>query len=62
MSTSREIQRIRKTEQRFPADLIHNGHSYERGYAVPSETINKLREIRRIARQHGVGVTDALGA
>ena len=47
MSSQAQIQNIRKTEQRFPTDLIRNGHQYIKGYKVGSRTVNKLREIRQ---------------
>jgi hypothetical protein len=62
VSTSAQIQRIRKTEQRYPADIVNNGHTYEHGYAVSSETITKVREFRRIANKYHVEVLDALRA
>lgn len=50
MSTSAQIQNVRLSEQRFPSDLVHNGHCYCRGYRINSATIRKLRDIRRQER------------
>jgi hypothetical protein len=47
VSSSQEIQSIRATEQRYPADLVHNGRSYKLGYKVQSESIRKLRAVKR---------------
>lgn len=47
MSTSGQIQAIRRTEQRYPADLVHNGHSYRKGYKIQSATIRRLEDYRK---------------
>jgi hypothetical protein len=49
MSSIQQIQAIRKTEQRFPTDLCHNGHQYIRGYKVQSQSVRRLREIKKEA-------------
>ena len=42
-----EIERIRFSEQRYPTDIVHNGHQYVRGTVPASEAVRKLREMRR---------------
>jgi hypothetical protein len=51
MSTSAQIQAVRKVEQRFPPDVVNNGRQYAMGYKVNSETIRKLRDIRRAGKR-----------
>jgi hypothetical protein len=46
MSTSAEIQAIRRQEQRYPADLSRDYRSYVRATVVRSETVRRLREMR----------------
>lgn len=58
MSSSRQIQAIRSIEQKYPADSVHNGRSYKRGYKVLSESVRRLREQRRARRE---GTEGALG-
>ena len=47
MSTHAQIQAVCRVEQRFPPDTVNNGRQYAMGYKVNSETIRKLRDIRR---------------
>jgi hypothetical protein len=53
VSSTQQIQAVRKFEQRFPADLAHNGRQYIRGYKVCSATIRQLRDIRRGSMREG---------
>lgn len=54
MSSSNQIQSVRATEQRYPVDLLRNGRTYRRGYKIQSESIRKLRELRREENHHAV--------
>jgi hypothetical protein len=48
MSTSQQIAEIRKIEQKYPADLVHNGHTYRKGYRNHSPALRKaLDNLRR---------------
>jgi hypothetical protein len=52
MSSSTEIMIVYRSERKYPTDLIHNGHVYERGYRNDSpalkRAINKIRDrVRR---------------
>jgi hypothetical protein len=47
MSSSGQIQAIRYSEQKYSTDVIRSGHQYIRGHKAASQSINKLREIRR---------------
>jgi hypothetical protein len=54
VSSTQEIQAIRKTEQRFPTDLIHNGHQYRRGYKRDIPALRRAIEKVRMLRMHRV--------
>ena len=50
VSTSSQIQAIRASEQRYPTDLIRHGKQYRRGRKVRSESVRRLREMRKHAK------------
>jgi hypothetical protein len=52
MSSSGLIQAIRKSEQRYPTDVIRNGHQYRRSTWIASPTVRRLREMKKEARMH----------
>jgi hypothetical protein len=54
VSTAQQIAQVYASEIRYPTDLCHNGHQYKRAYMIRSETVRKLRAIRRTLRVHRV--------
>jgi hypothetical protein len=56
MSSTHQIESVRTTERRYPADAVHNGHSYRKGYKVQSATVRQVRDIRREEKRNRAGV------
>ena len=47
MSSSQQIQAVRRIEQRYPCSVVYDMRTYVRGYMVRSETVRKLRAMRK---------------
>ena len=58
MSSPTQIQSVRTSEQRYPSDLVHNGHQYIHGHLRDSpevrKAIRRIRSERRIAELEAV--------
>jgi hypothetical protein len=58
MSSAAQIQRVRSAEQRYPSDLLHNGHQYVHGWRRPkaafTRAARRLRSDLRIRELEAV--------
>jgi hypothetical protein len=56
MSSSRQIESVRRIEQYHPVDLARGCRTYRKGYRVQSATVRQLRDIRREEKRNRAGV------